>query len=386
MGDELRRAGQPDLFTGEKRHHERAPVQRRGDRLRKTRRREECGDDAGRVVVGAGVDAVRVGTERSRSPVAEVIVVRAEHHDLVREVSAPGKDAGDVRGVEVGRLQVHAARHARARDHLRARGEVAVDGGLEGGEVDAGRGQPSARDGELHLEDRDSRSALRAVVAQRGKAILPVVLRGTGDEDHRRRPALARLQDLVTHPRPSAGALAVEGRGLVLLLGLVAEEEDDLAAEIEPVELAIANRRRLHAVPAKDELSGERARARKGKRCPLVGGHAFEVVGGRPGNPGLDAERLAIAAAKGRLEAEGAEARLDEIRGTCEARGSQTPSLHCVRGQDGNVAPELRGGAPRSGRRSAACGHSACGQDGQSRRQHFHQGHQSGPPHRALRA
>ena len=282
MGDERRGAREAGLLAGEQRDHERAALGRALRGLGQARRREQRGRGAGRVVVGAVVHRARLGSQRALAAEAEVIVVGAEHDDLAGQTAAAGQDAGHVHRVEVRRAQVDAAAHPDAGARVRARHEVAVDRGLERREVDPRRRQPFPRDLELHLQHRDAGRAFRPVVPEHGEAVLPVVLGGTGHEHHRGRAPLAGLQDLVAQRRPAARPPAVEGRRVVLLLRLVAQDERDLAREVDAVQLAVADGRGFDAVADKGQLAGERAGAGESERRPVLRGDALELVGGPP--------------------------------------------------------------------------------------------------------
>ena len=134
-----------------------------------------------------------------------------------------------------------------------------------------------------------------------------------------RQPAhLARLVHLV---EVEVAVPAGGRRALVTLLRLVAEDEDDLAVEVESFELPVPDGRGLDPVSGERELARERAGAGHAERDPRISRHAFE--------------RVAL------LEG--------DARGAAQAGGAQAAALHLVRREHGHVAREPGGEVGRRG-------------------------------------
>ena len=257
--------------------------------------------------------------------------MRADHHRLAGQGPAAGHDPGHVLGSRERRPERDARPVIRnPGTTTRARPEVAVHVFLEPPQVDARRAQPPFGNAAAHLEDGNSSGALRAVVAQDGKPVL-FVLQGAGHEHDCGRAALARLVHLVAHRRPSARPAPVEGRALVPLLRLVAQDEDDLCRGGRVLR-ARGTRR-----------AGPRSRSPRTRARPRGAG-----AGHPEGNPGVDRDTFeGVALTRGprpssrrspggsrrgtRGETDRTHTLLDPVRGAAGPGGAQAPAFHLVR-------------------------------------------------------
>ncbi len=266
MRNEIRGTAETCLFCCEEREHDRAPILRPRELASQALRDRDDRRGSRSVVVRAVVNCLDVGTQRAPSAKSEVIVVRAYDEDFAREFSAAGQQSRDVVRVCERRVHVDVPVDANpSRTRRGPEGRIVILLPLR--QIDA---EPFLRHRCLHLQHGNPQRALRSVVYQRRHFVFSFVLQRTGGEDHRGRAAFAGLHRLVTHRRPAAGTTAVEHRLLILLLRLVPQHERDLSFQIDAIELAIVERRRLDPVSDKDNLAGERPRTGEPERSPVA--------------------------------------------------------------------------------------------------------------------
>ncbi len=291
---------------------------------------------AGGIVVRARVDGVHVRLHRALTAVPEVIVVCAEHDDLVRQRAAAREDGGDVLAVIELRFHIGDTTDVR-RQHARARLQIGVDILLKLGQIDPGILQPALRNRRLHLDYRNPGRTLRPVVHERRNLVLPFVLNRPGGEDHRHRAALARLQDLVAHGRPAARPASVELRVVVFLLRLVPQHQHDFPVYVDAVEVVVPDRRGVDAVAGEDERSGERSGAGEAEWRPVAIRHPLQLVAAAERDAHLDGKRLSKGLAERRLQSERAQPALDVVCCQADALRTEAAAFHVRRGQSADI-------------------------------------------------
>ena len=130
MIDEVFRADQA-LFFGAEVDEEQRPAQG-GLALAEDSRQLDHRGRAGGVVIGAGVDLVRIGRAAAEAAVAEMVVVGADDDVLVGVPAVAGKAGDDVLEVIGDAIEGDIAFDADFAEGEGARGELLVDLGLEG--------------------------------------------------------------------------------------------------------------------------------------------------------------------------------------------------------------------------------------------------------------
>ena len=288
-----------------------------------------------------------LAVQTAETAVAQVIVVRADDHDFIRERSITVDRGDDVLARGTLALDIHFEVGGPACERRALRLERAIDVLFDLGQaLTETRLQQGVHDRPAHLDDRDTRARIAGRVAEIHELVAAVGQAAVVDEQHPGSVVQFRVRDLGVQGSMAAIVLTIKDSMVIARARRAPQDHHQLARHIDVLEIIVILRTRCISQKNKGrgELSGGGTAGDLEVR-PLAQRDGLTLrpaqdqgIGAARFRAAADAKRLEVAAiATGRFEPGLLEFIGDIVGGEFDALGRDAPALTFVGGQERDI-------------------------------------------------